>query len=390
MSLAGIKVLDFTHLLPGETASTLLADMGAEVLRIDRMKPGLNENLPPLVAGESLYYWSMHRNKRRLRLNLKKEQAIEIVKSLVQNCDVLIENFRPGAMERLGLAFADLKAINPALVYCSISGYGKESKWKDRPGHDLTFVAEAGILDETRDENGIPVVPGVFVSDYMSGVYGALAVVSALLERSTTGRGKHVEISMFESALSTLGVVATAMLHPSQAGRERETRYPEALPNHRLYRCKDGRYLAAAPVEPQFWQIFLEKIGRTDLLGKHPLKDKVYLMQQIAPEIERKTLAEWLEIFKEPDCCVSPVNTVDEALDFLPEGRQRVISEIDHPILGKLSQMKNPIYQLYRNNAEEPDDFISLDTKEEADRVLRALGYGDEALSSLREDGVIE
>jgi crotonobetainyl-CoA:carnitine CoA-transferase CaiB-like acyl-CoA transferase len=113
-------------------------------------------------------------------------------------------------------------------------------------------------------------------------------------------------------------------------------------------------------------------------------------MQQIAPEIERKTLAEWMEIFKEPDCCVSPVNTVDEALDFLPEGRQRVISEIDHPILGKLSQMKNPIYQLYRNNDEAPDDFICLDTKEEANRVLRALGYGDEELSRLREDGVIE
>lgn len=343
-----------------------------------------------MVAGESLYYWSMHRNKRRLRLNLKKEQAIEIVKSLVKNSDVIIENFRPGAMERLGLAFADLKAINPALIYCSISGYGKESKWKDRPGHDLTFVAEAGILDETRDENGIPIVPGIFVSDYMSGVYGALAVVSALFERTITGLGKHVEISMFESALSTLGVVATSMLHPSQAGKERETRYPEALPNHRLYRCKDGRYLAAAPVEPQFWMIFLEKIGRPDLMGKHPIKDKVYLMQQIAPELERRTLAEWMEIFKEPYCCVSPVNTVDEALDFLPEGRQRVISEIDHPTLGKISQMKNPIYQLYRNWSEAQADFICKDTKEVASQVLRTLGYGDEDLAHLREDGVIE
>ncbi|HMY03942.1 MAG TPA: CoA transferase, partial [Candidatus Obscuribacter sp.] len=140
MSLRGIKVLDFTHLLPGETASTLLSDMGAQVLRIERLQKGLNESLPPLVQGESLYYWSLHRNKTRLRLDLKKPDAVEIVKTLAKDADVLIENFRPDAMERLGLSFEALSQVNPGLVYCSISGYGRNSKWRHRPGHDLTFV----------------------------------------------------------------------------------------------------------------------------------------------------------------------------------------------------------------------------------------------------------
>ncbi|MDX1986882.1 MAG: CaiB/BaiF CoA-transferase family protein [Candidatus Obscuribacter sp.] len=388
MSLRGIKVLDFTHLLPGETASTLLSDMGAQVLRIERLQKGLNESLPPLVKGESLYYWSLHRNKTRLRLDLKKPGAIEIVKTLAKDADVLIENFRPDAMERLGLSFEALSQVNPGLVYCSISGYGSNSKWRHRPGHDLTFVAEAGILDETRDGNGTPVMPGVFVSDYMSGVYGALAVVAALLERKESGRGKHVEISMFESALSTLGVLSTAMLHESQQSVPLTNRYPEALPNHRLYRCKDDRYLACAPVEPQFWKLFLEKIGRLDLLAKHPLNDKDYLMAEIAAAIEKRTLAEWMTVFHELDCCVSPVNTIEEALDFLPEGRARVLTEIEHPLIGKVSQVTNPIYQLFKSKNQA--DWFAADSRANMETLLKERGYDTEKIEALRAQNVIE
>lgn len=396
MSLSGIKVLDFTHLLPGEVASTLFADMGAEILRIEKLEKGLNELLPPIVDGESLYFWSLHRNKERIRVNLKSPQAADFLKRLVQELkiDVVLENFRPGVMERLGLGYEALKEINPALIYCSISGYGAKSKWKNRPGHDLTFVAESGILHESQDEHGKPILPGVFISDYMSGTYGALAAVSALFERTMTGQGKHLEISMFESALSTLAVLGTINMQLGLESSEIHKRYPDVLPNHTLYRCQDGRYLACAPVEPQFWQAFLANIDRQDLLGKDPVEDKEYLLQQIAPTIASKTLAQWMEIFLEADCCVSPVNTLGEALSFLPEGVEKVTTAIAHPVLGQVHQVKSPLYDATKtknkNKNKNKKDVFCTDTRASLQRVLQKMHLTEKETALLKESGAFE
>lgn len=388
MTLANIKVLDFTHLLPGEVASTLFADMGAEILRVERLEKGLNEHLPPLIEGESLYYWSLHRNKERIRVNLKNAVAVDFLKRLIKDLeiDVVLENFRPGVMERLGLGYDALSAINPRLVYCSISGYGANSKWRNRPGHDLTFVAESGILHESQDETGKPILPGVFISDYMSGTYGALAAVSALFERTFTGNGKHLEISMFESALSTLAVLGTINMQLGLESSEIHKRYPDVLPNHTLYRCQDGRYLACAPVEPQFWQAFLHLINRQDLLDKNPVADKDFLLSQIAPTIAEKSLDDWMSVFKEADCCVSPVNTLGEALSFLPEGKEKVTTQIAHPILGSVGQVKSP---LYPQDKVDPDSFCT-DTKGALTKLLQQLKLDEKETAILKESGAFE
>ncbi|MBK7747153.1 MAG: CoA transferase [Candidatus Obscuribacter sp.] len=382
MTLAKIKILDFTHLLPGEVASTLLSDMGAQILRIEKLQKGLNESLPPIVDGESLYFWALHRNKKRIRLDLKKESAKELIKKLVKDADVILENFRPGVMERLGLGYETLKSINPAIVYCSISGYGSHSKWSNRPGHDLTFVAEAGILDETLDRDGAPVLPGVFISDYMSGSYGALAVVAALYQVKETSAGQHLEISMFESALSTLSVLGTVDMRLGL--EELHSRYPENLPNHRIYRCKDKRFLACAPFEPQFWQIFLHKIERTDLTKYDVIEDKVILIEEVSKTIAQKTFKEWMAIFNEPpDCCVSPVNTVDEALDFLPEGRNRVVTAIEHDKIGTIHQIKSPLYQLF---AKRDSDVFYTDTDACLAEVLKTLDYSQSEIEKIKQE----
>lgn len=388
MSLAKIKVLDFTHLLPGEVTSTLFADMGAEILRVERLEKGLNEHLPPLVEGESLYFWSLHRNKKRIRVNLKNSVAVDFLKRLIRDLDidVILENFRPGVMERLGLGYEALSAVNPRLVYCSISGYGAKSKWRNRPGHDLTFVAESGILHESQDEHGKPILPGVFISDYMSGTYGALAAVSALFERTFTGKGKHLEISMFESALSTLAVLGTINMQLGLESNEIHKRYPDVLPNHTLYRCLDGRYLACAPVEPQFWQAFLHLIDREDLLGKDPVVDKDFLLAEIAPTIAKKSLEDWMYVFKEADCCVSPVNTLGEALSFLPEGKEKVTTQISHPVLGSVGQVKSPLYPQEKTD---PDSFCT-DTKGALTNILQQLKLDKKETALLKESGAFE
>lgn len=383
--LTNIKVLDFTHLLPGEVASTLLSDLGATVLRVERLEKGLNEILPPVVQGESLYYWALHRNQRRLRIDLKKPSGIALALKLARDCDVLVENFRPKALDKLGLGYEALKELNPKIVYCSISGYGSHSKWHDKPGHDLTFVAEAGILSETIDDNGKPVMPGLFVSDYMSGVYGALAVVSALFERQTSGKGKHLEISMFESALSTLSVLATVTAKLDLSDEELRQRYPEALPNHSIYKCADNRYLAAAPVEPKFWKLFLTKIGRLDLLPLDLFDEKDFLIAEIGKTIETKTLEQWMTIFEGEYCCVSPVNTVAEAVDFLPEGRERTMAKLNHPQLGEIFQCTNPIFNLFGKELSG-----CFDTKAEAKTIFAELKLSETEIERLKHEQAIE
>lgn len=210
MPLSNVTVLDFSHLLPGELCSTILSDLGCEVTRVESLKPGLAQRLPPIVKGESLYYWSVHREKSRIALDLKQPAAVEIVLRLAQQSDVVIENFRPGVMDRLGIGYSALKEQNPGLIYCSISGYGQNSAWSQRPGHDLNFVAESGVLSQTASPDGEPKVTGLLVSDYMSATYAALSVVAALYEREQAGTGRHLDISMFESALSTVNLPATA------------------------------------------------------------------------------------------------------------------------------------------------------------------------------------
>ena len=387
-SFSKIKVLDFTHLLPGEIASTLLSDLGTQVLRIERLEPTLNERLPPLVNndGDSLYFWSLHRNKERIKINLKSSQGIDIVKKLAESADIVIENFRPGVMDRLGLGPEALKAINKRLIYCSVSGYGSTSKWGSKPGHDLNFVAETGILYEAQDQTGKPILPSVFVSDYMSGTYAALAITAALYERESTGVGRRLEISMFESALSALGVVGTISLYLNLEPSEIHAKYPDELPNHRVYRCLDGRYLAAAPIEPEFWLKFLTIIERLDLLEKDVIGDRDNLSAEIAKVIESKTLADWMVLFSNSNCCVSPVNTVKEAVSFLPEGSARVLTHMNHSRLGEVPQISNPIKQIYGKSQL---DWSCSDTAKETDLQLKALGITDSQIAAMKQAGII-
>lgn len=390
MSFAKLKVLDFTHLLPGEIVSTLMSDLGAQILRVERLDSTLNERLPPIITNDgmedSLYFWSLHRNKERIKIDLKSTQGIEIVKKLAESADIVIENFRPGVMDRLGLGPDALRQLNQRLVYCSVNGYSSTSKWGNKPGHDLNFVAETGILYEAQDQLGKPIMPSVFVSDYMSGTYAALAITAALYERETSGVGRRIEISMFESALSALAVVGTISLYLNLEPSEIHAKYPDELPNHRVYRCLDGRYLAAAPIEPEFWLKFLTIIERLDLLKKDVIQERDSLSTEIAKVIAGKTLADWMVLFSDSNCCVSPVNTVKEAVSFLPEGSARVLTHMTHSRLGEVPQISNPIRQIY---GKKELDWSCTDTEEKTKQQLLGLGITDSQIAAMKQAGII-
>jgi crotonobetainyl-CoA:carnitine CoA-transferase CaiB-like acyl-CoA transferase len=381
MPFGRLKVLDFTHLLPGEVCSTLLADLGAQILRIEKPGENFNENLPPMVEGESLYYWSLHRDKKRIKLDLKSPQAKAVILKLVKDADIVLDNFRPRVMTQLGFGYETLSAINKGIIYCNISGYGEDSSWANKPGHDLTFVAESGILDATKDNAGTPVMPGTFISDYMSGNYGCLAITAALWEREKTGKGKKLSISMFESALSTLAVLATQEMWCRQAPETPKTKYPDAIAGHSLYRCQDGRYLAAAPVEPQFWREFLTLINRSDLLSYHPVTDSDFLLAEIQNTIANKDLKEWLSIFSGHHCCVSPVNNLDEAISYLPEGHEKLIVNMEHPSLGMVPQLTTPIRSNFHPNPLTAK--ASASAEQDTEELLRSLQLEEKEIQEI-------
>ncbi len=375
-SLSKIRVLDFAHLLPGELCSTILSDMGMDVTRIEPLKPGLGKKLPPIVEGESLYYWSLHRNKKRLSVDLKKPEGVKLIHRLIEKIDVVVENFRPEVMDRLGIGFDDLVKINPRLIFLSISGYGQNSKWSQRPGHDLNFVAESGVLNQHKNPDGSPTLPGILISDYMSALYGALAVSSQLLERETTGKGKHLDISMFECALSTLNILTTGLLYTGIDPIAGGFNYPAELPNYTVYKCKDGRYLAVASLERPFWKKFCSLIGREDLQPAIPKPDDDKLRETIETEIEKKTLAEWTEIFAGSDCCVSPVNTLQEALLQLPTRERKLLINATHPLLGDVPQMTTPVFVRHG------EDVVARDiASHDARSILSDFGFSDEDIT---------
>lgn len=384
--LNNVKVLDFTHLLPGELCSTVLSDLGCEIVRVEALEPGLAKRLPPVVEGESLYYWSLHRNKERIAVDLKKEAGVNLIHRLVKDFDVVLENFRPGVMDRLGIGYETLSRINPGIVFCSISGYGQTSSWSQRPGHDLNFVAESGVLNQHKNEQGKPVLPGILISDYMAALYGALSIVSALFERATTGKGKRLDISMFECALSTLNILATGLLYTGVDPVEGGFNYPSELPNYRLYECKDGRFLAVASLEPPFWQRFCERIQRPDLISKTVSSNNKSLIEEISEIIRSRTLTEWVTIFEGSDCCVSPVNSLQEALSNLPTRERQLVTHTLHPRLGKIPQIATPVFSRFgENGSSETNMSLPTDTGE----VLKHLGLTQSEIKELTSEKVI-
>lgn len=381
--LDGIKVIDFTHLLPGELCSTALSDLGCSVLRIEPLTPTLGQMLPPVVDGHSLYFWSLHRNKQRISVDLKKSEGVAIARRVVEDADVVIENFRPGVMDRLGLGYDTISAINPRLIYCSISGYGQTGSWSGKPGHDLNLIAESGVLALNAREGEKPILPSVLVSDYTSAMYAAIRIASQLYERHRTNAGTHIDVSMFESALSTMSIMGTALLYEELHPQLGHYAYPRELPNYTVYECSDKRYLAVAALEAPFWKTFCEKAGIPELSDKVVKTVDEQISNKIAAAIRQKPLQEWISIFDNTNCCVSPVSTIAEALRHPPVKEHGIVHHMSHPRLGDVPQVSSPLSECMEASTAYDD------RAEQSASVLSALGYSDEQIVRLKEKEVI-
>lgn len=321
LPLQGLKVLDLSRLLPGPYATLVLGDLGAQVDKVEDPEGGdYLRQMPPMRDGESALFYALNRNKRSIALDLRSPEGVAALRRLVRGYDVLVESFRPGVMERLGLSYAALSEENPRLVYCAISGYGQTGPDRLRAGHDLNYIARAGALGYGGSADGAPAVPGVQLADIGGGsLFGLVGVLAALYERERTGRGRFVDVSMTEGAMAFLHMHLGARLMMGEEGSPLR-RGVETLNGgyacYGVYRTADDRYLAVGSLEPKFFSGVCEALGRPDLVaqGYDTGADGQRAKEAIARIIGERPLTHWVELFRARDLCVEPVLEGDEVL----------------------------------------------------------------------------
>lgn len=388
--LASLKVLDFSTLLPGPFASLLLADMGAEVLRIESpTRMDLLRVLPPHDQGVSASHAYLNRNKRSLALDLKQPEALEVIKQLLQDYDIVLEQFRPGVMERLGLGYEALKAINPKLIYVSITGYGQTGPYKDRAGHDINYLALAGLASYTgRAENG-PLPLGMQVADVAGGsLHGVIGLLAAVIARQQTGLGQHLDVSMTDcsfslNAMAGAGYLACAV----EPGREDQVLNGGSFYDY--YRSRDGRWLSVGSLEPAFMKQLCTALGLEELaaLGLSPqAAQQKKLKDALKTEFEKHDFAELCALFAELDACVEPVLTLSEAVQHPQLRAREVLTEVPRGDGTSQTQMACPLK--FSEGLPEPRH-IGAVLGQHTDQVLGELGFGAERIAGLRRAKVI-
>jgi crotonobetainyl-CoA:carnitine CoA-transferase CaiB-like acyl-CoA transferase len=314
--LEGIRVLDFSTLLPGPLATLILAEAGAQVIKIERPERGDEmRSYTPEFGADSVNFALLNRGKESVEVDLKSPGAGEVLRPLIERADVLVEQFRPGVMERLGLGYGELYEVNPRLIYCSITGYGKEGPRAGVAAHDLNYVAEAGLLGLTTGSDGAPAIPQALLADIGGGAYPAVMnILLGLLQRERTGEGAHLDVSMSDNIFTFLywalgnGMVAGDWPEP---GAELVT---GGSPRYNIYRTADGRYVAAAPLEERFWQNFCDLLELEDKL-RDDSKDPEATFAAVAERIALHPASHWQERFEGHDVCCSVVRSVREAME---------------------------------------------------------------------------
>lgn len=392
MPLRGLKVLDFSTLLPGPYATLMLADMGAEVLRVESpTRPDLVRALPPQDAsGQSAAHSYLNRGKKAIAIDLKKPEALEIVKKLVQEFDIVVEQFRPGVMDRLGLGFEALKALNPKLIYCSITGYGQTGPLKDRAGHDINYLSLSGSVDYSRRDGERPTPNGLQIADIAGGSHHAvMGVLAAVIERQTQGdafQARHIDISMTDCVFSMNAMFASGYLGGNEKPKAEKTMLNGGS-FYDYYETSDGRYMSVGSLEPQFLMQFCQALGLMDVIakaGSQKPEDMAEFKQAVATQFAAHDFEYWTNSFEKLDCCVEPVLSFAEACE-KPLAQERNWTTSVKDTKGQtITQLANPIFKPQTETF--AGSVIGSHTKE----VLEEIGFTNSDIESLKQQKVVK
>ena len=400
LPLSGIRVLDLSRLLPGGFCSLLLADFGAEVLKVEDTGAGdYIRWAPPYYEGaedsaKSALFLSLNRNKRSIRIDLKNEAGREVLLRLVREYDVVLESFRPGVLDRLGVGYERMREENPGLVYCAITGYGQTGPKRDASGHDMNYLGLIGLLGLTGDEDGPPVQAAGQIADLGGGaLMAAFGIMAALRERDGgpghpgSGEGQMVDVSMADGALSWLAMVAGQYFADGVVPRRGEQLLAGSVVCYRPYECADG-WVTLGALEPKFWQAWCRGVGREDLIEKQFEKPGSDSHAQVVEVFKGRTRAQWTQFASEHDCCLEPVLDVDEALASDLVGEREMVVTLDQPgVADGVRQLGIPV-KLDRTPGEH-NRLPGPGLGEHTEQVLRAAGYSEEQVAELIEQGAV-
>lgn len=388
--LAGIKVLDLSRLLPGPLASLVLADLGAAVDKIEDAAGGdYLRVMPPQVSAKdgaaeptSSVFLALNRNKRSAVVDLKKPEAKDAFLRLVRSYDVLLEQFRPGVLDRLGLSHQTLLEHNPRLVICALTGYGQTGPLAHRAGHDLNYLARGGVLGLQGPADRPPAVPGFQLADVSGGLYAVIGIMGALMERARTGKGQIVDVAMIETAMP-FAIAGFGLLFGGQTPARGDDALTGGIAPYQTYATKDGKAMALASLEPKFWMQFCAGIGReVDMSDLVPGPHQAALKERLREIFAQKTRDEWVAFAKERDCCLEPVLAPEEAKSDPHLAARKMFFELASP-WGNIPQMRTPLTSPDRAHTPPPRQ------GEHTDAILRDAGFGDEEIAKLRASGAV-
>ena len=368
--LEGVKVLDLTRLLPGPYCTWILSRLGADVIKIEAPNDDDYSRLTPLFD-------LINTKKQSITLNLKKEEGKKIFLELVSKSDVVVEGFRPGVMDKLGLGYDELKKHNDSIIFCSISGYGQNGPYKDLPGHDINYISISGLLGINKAFN-MPVIPGITIADLSGGLFGALSVISNLYRRERFGKGTFIDVSMTD--------IVTQFFVIMFEGNVNQTLLTGEIPFYNIYKTKDNKFISVGTIEEKFWRNFCLAIGREDFIDRQYDKS---IITEISEIFSKKTLEEWMNIFKKDENMVTPVYLPEEVFND-PQIKYRKVFNKDDKILNfpvKFSSKKDDDLQVIDNR----DRIMNKGPEkgENTEKILMDLGYSKKDIYRLKEKEII-
>jgi crotonobetainyl-CoA:carnitine CoA-transferase CaiB-like acyl-CoA transferase len=396
--LTGIKVLDLTKLAPGPFCTMILADLGAEVIKIE--EPGPPSGRRAQQAGTAVVqgpgagfsgspFNALNRNKKSIGLNLKTQPGKEIYLRLAMRADVIVEEYRPGVAERLGVGWEKLSARNPKLIYCAITGFGQTGPYRNHVGHDLNYIATAGVLSLLGRPGQPPTIPHNLIADYAGGgFHGAIGVLAALIARQQTGRGQYVDISMMDGSLALLTQTFSTFFAGGNLPRRGETPLDGGIPNYNTYLTKDDKYITIGSIEPWFFANLCRALGREDFIPhEFDSAKREEIFKFFIEAFRTKTRDEWFEILSKTDICVGRMLTLDEVPSDPQVKARNMIVEVEGPGGQKIKQVGIPV-----KLSETPGSIRSLAPAigQHSEEILTGLGYAPEDIAKWREEGAIK
>ena len=393
--LDGVRVLDLTRILAGPYCTMLLGDLGADIIKVE--VPGRGDDTRQwgpsfTTGGESAYFLAANRNKRSLTLNLKSERGRSILGELIQQADILIENFRVGTLEKWDLSYEQLKNLRPDLIYCTITGYGYTGPYRDRPGYDFIIQAMGGFMSVTGPEDGEPFRAGIAVADLSSGIYACNAVLAALYARERTGKGQRIDISLLDCQVAMMSYVASNFLVSGEPPQRFGNAHPNLVP-YQVFEAQDGYFAFAAGNDLQ-WANFCRAVGReaweTDpLFATNParLTNRTKLVGLLNELFSTRSVADWIELCEGAGLPVGPINTMEAALSDPQVLARGMVMEVPHPTEGSVPLLRSPLnIPTAPSEVRYPPPTLGQHT----DEILsELLNYDSEGIQALRESEVV-